>query len=132
MRKRYLPGALLAAMLFVAALPPVLSFSGCKSPAQGAYTTAQTVSISVEAGMGLWSKFVEQNHPGPAVESKVKMAYDAYRAADISLLEAGRAMVVSQTPGTDALTKWQAAESALTVSINNLFGLLKELGVKLP
>ena len=110
---------------------------GCKSPAQTSYVVAQTTTITVEAAMGLWGEYVAQKHPGVTVEQRVKTAYDHYRAADIALLTAGKAMLEAQTAGdatkqTAALTAWHEAEAALTASTGQVFALLRELGVKLP
>ncbi len=111
----------------------IASFSvsvGCKSPAQTVYVTAQTSTITVESAMGLWAEVVREKHPGPAVEQKVKDAYDAYRKADIALLSAGRALL--STPGDAEKNAWQQAEAALASSAGQLYSLLKDLGVHLP
>ncbi len=86
--------------------------------------------------MGLWNEYVGQKHPGPAVEQRVKDAYNHYRTADIALLTAGKAMLAAQTAGdvakqTAAQTAWHEAEAALTASSAQLVGLLRDLGVKL-
>lgn len=103
---------------------------GCKSPAQSAYVVGQTTTITVEAAMGLWSQYVSEKHPGPAVEQKVKNAYDNYRKADTLLLQTGKALLADSS--TTNSTAWSQAAAGLTASANDLFALLTSLGVKLP
>ena len=110
--------------------------TGCKSPAQTAYVVGQGTTITVEAAMGLWNQHVGEKHPGAAVEQRVKTAYDQYRAADIALLTAGKAMLEADAKGSAAQTTaskaWHEAEAALTASAGQVYSLLRELGVKLP
>ncbi len=109
---------------------------GCKTtPDRIAYETAQT-TITVETALQLWDTYVEQKHPGIEIETKVKAAYDKYRAADIALLKAGKAMLEAsaQEAGTqtpDAALAWQQAEAALAASWTDLIALLKSCGLKL-
>jgi hypothetical protein len=105
---------------------------GCKSAPQTAYVVGQTTTITVESAMGLWAAYVAQKHPSAATEQRVKTAYEQYQRADILLLQAGRAMLATQTPGTAALTNWQQAEAALAASAGQIYSLLTELGIKLP
>src|SRR6266568_5727795 len=105
------------------------SWQGCKSPPQTAYVVGQTTTITVEAAMGLWNEYVKQKHPGVAVEQRVKTAYDQYRAADIALLTAGKAMLEAQTSSdtakqTAAQKAWHEAEAALAVSSTQIYSLL--------
>lgn len=111
-------------------LTPVALVTGCKSAPKVAYTAAQATTITVEGAMGLWDKYVQEKHPGPVVESKVKSAYDSYRQADIVLLQAGKAVLQDQSKTNS--TAWSQAEAALTTSANDFYNLLKSIGVKLP
>lgn len=133
MRKSsYRPETPLVALVLGLALL-VIPFSltqGCKSAPKNAYVTANTATITVEAAMKLWDTYVSQQHPSVATEVKVKAAYDAYRAADIALLKAGKAMLEAQSDANT--TSWKQAEAALTASANDVYNLLKSLGVKLP
>jgi len=111
--------------------------SSCKSPPQTAYTVAQTSTITVEAAMGLWNQYVGEKHPGAPAELRVKTAFDQYRAADIALLTAGKAMLEAQKSSdaakqTSATKAWREAEAALTASAGQVYSLLRELGVQLP
>jgi hypothetical protein len=122
--------------LVVCLLAPV-PFTGCKSAPKAAFTVGQGTTITVEAAMGLWDKYLMQNHPGTNAEMRVRDAYNKYRKADIALLESGKAMLEAQTAGDAAkqsasLTAWQTAEAALTASANDVYALLKEIGVRLP
>lgn len=111
-------------------LAPVVLVTGCKSAPKVAYTAAQATTITVEGAMGLWDKYVQEKHPGPVVESKVKVAYDQYRAADIALLKAGKAVLEAQSePNT---TAWKQAEAALTAAANDFYKVIQSLGLKLP
>jgi len=118
---------LLIAAVLIGFLPLA---EGCKSAPKNAYVTANTASITVEAAMKLWDTYVAQQHPSVATELKVKAAYDAYRAADVALLKAGKAMLVEQSDANT--TSWKQAEAVLTASANDVYNLLKSLGVKLP
>jgi predicted lipoprotein len=116
---------------------PLAPLTGCKSAPKTAYATAQGTTITVEAAMGLWDKYVTQQHPSTNVEIRVRDAYNKYREADLALLRAGKAMLEAQTAGDAAkqsasLTAWQSAEAALTASANDVYALLKEIGVRLP
>jgi hypothetical protein len=112
------------------AVPLAIETVGCKSTPKAAYVTAQTAAATVEAAMGIWDKYVQDNHPGVAVETKVKAAYDQYRLADIALLKAGKAILEAQNAGNTSA--WKQAEAALVASANDLYNLLVSLGVKLP
>jgi hypothetical protein len=117
-------------LIALVSVPVAIQTSGCKSTPKAAYVTAQTATVTVEAALGLWDKYVQTNHPGVAVEAKVKAAYDQYRVADIALLKAGKAILEAQNAGNTSA--WKQAEAALVASANDLYNLLVSLGVKLP
>jgi len=107
-------------------------FIGCfTTPDRVAYTVGTGTTVTVEEALTLWDGYVQQRHPGPAVEQKVKAAFEKYQLADVALLKAGKAMLADPT-SADAQSAWQLGEAALAAAANDLYGLLKSSGLKLP
>ena len=113
-----------AALLFGAA--------GCKStPQQVAYQTAGTAIVSVDTAMNLWGAYVAANHPGAAVETKVKAAFDKYQAAMATVCDAGAIYSATGTTNAPAAAALNQAVASAGQSLLDLENLLTALGVKL-
>lgn len=89
------------------------------------YQTAKATAVTVESAMRAWGNYVAAFHPPASEETKVKMAYDRYRAAMLLVADAGKAYSEGVASG-DSLN---AAVQGVTASINDLVNLIESFGI---
>jgi hypothetical protein len=108
-------------MRFLLAIFVAILIAGCAgTPTQNAIKVSGGVVVSVDAGMKLWSTYVNEGHATQAQVDAVENAYNAYYAAALADKAAltyavGTTNVVDITAVSQSLA---AAESALTGLLN--------------
>lgn len=119
----------------------VLAFEGCKgTPNRVAYQSITVTRLSVSTAMGLFNVWVkDQTAKGvdtKPTEQKVKDAWEKWHAANLVVLDIGRANAVATSTNASGATGVSAAiEDAVanaTQYKTDLFNLLTQIGVNLP
>lgn len=120
------------ANLLLALCAASLFFTGCAgvTAQQAAYRGAATTAVSVDTAMKAWGVYVATYHPGPAVESQVKAAYEKYQAAMVIVCDAGKIYAASGTNSVASVKINQAIADA-GQDLIDLENLLTRFGVKL-
>jgi len=85
----------------------------------------------VDSAMKLWGAYVAANHPGAAVEIKVKAAFDKYQAEMAVVCDAGAIYSAAGTTNAPAAAALNQAMAGAGQSLLDLENLLTTLGVKL-
>lgn len=108
----------------------------CSSLLKTTQTTSSTAKITAEAAMRSWGRYVEQFHPSVAQELAVQKAFDTYKAAQLTMLDAAIAYSTSiastnaAAQGTAQL-KLDAAVAGISAALADLVKLLASYGVNL-
>jgi hypothetical protein len=109
---------------------------GCSSLLKTTQTTSSTAKVTAEAAMRSWGRYVEQFHPPVSQELAVQKAFDTYKAAQLTMLDAAIAYTttVGSTNAAAAGTaqlKLDAAVAGISAALADLLKLLAGYGVNL-
>jgi hypothetical protein len=105
---------------------------GCRNPETVAYKSSKTAHITATAALKAWRDYVAAKHPPVEQEKKVQAAWDTYKAAQLTLLDATKAyMAAGSPPPATAQQKFDQALVAGAAALADLIGLIQQLGVKL-
>lgn len=119
--------------LFVLAAGLVLP--ACSSVNKTTYSASATTALTVDAAMSAWGRYVAANHPGVAAETKVKNAFEHYKAAVVVLADAASGYLKSKDASGNATPQAQkefnAAVAGASAALGDLVALLQSYGVKL-
>lgn len=123
--------AIVASILL--ALTLTLPFTtGCAgtTPAKAAVNVSDSAKITVESALRAWDAYIVQYRPSLEKQRAVKNAYNKYKSAQITVLDA--AILVKTTTGNaDVETKLNAAITDAGVALADLVNLLRTYGVKI-
>lgn len=110
--------------VFIAALGLSASIVGCSTNSQqAAYKGVSGSDAAVRVAMIGWGSYVSAAHPAAATEQQVKNAFDAYRNAELAVIDASAALSTNggnTNTLTAAFIAEQAAQSDLVNLINSL------------
>lgn len=94
---------------------------GCTSTAPTiAYKGEVGANAAVVSAMTAWGSYVAIVHPGTNAEAQVKGYFDAYKAAELALIDATAAWAAQTPPPTNTPPAVIAAQTAVTGSASNL------------
>ncbi len=118
---------------WVGCLSGVLFFGGCKStPETIAYRTSKTAHITATAALHAWADYVAAKNPPVSQEKAVQAAWDKYRSAQLTLLDATKAYMSAGNPApASAQEKFDAALAAAGAALADLVQLIRGFGAKL-
>lgn len=131
------PFALVIPLVFTLFVAPVaLSVGGCSSAGKTAYRTTATASVTVDAAMSAWGRWVKDHKPSAESELKVKSAFETYQKAVSTVADTGAAYQrAKEKPNNPALpeaqVKFNAAIAAASAALADLTNLIVSLGVKI-
>ena len=107
--------------------------TGCKSSPQAVtYQVAATSSVTVETAIHAYDVFAGQGKTTPAMNARVKAAYERYQAAMAVVCDAGA--VYAATATTNAPSASAALQTAIVNAngtITDLVNLVRSFGVNL-
>jgi ABC-type glycerol-3-phosphate transport system substrate-binding protein len=117
---------------FLAVLGLLVGASGCSST-KGVYRASATAKVTADTVMTSWGHYVKQFHPPLEQETQVKMAFEQYQAAQLTVLNAAIAYRKAQDAGIN-LSKPQrdlnAAVALAASALSDLIGLVQRFGVR--
>lgn len=127
--KRALSVLLLSiAMLTWAFTPGCAIFKG-KPPEVVAVNASDAAKITVEAALKAWNDFIPVGKPSLEQQRRVKDAWQAYRTAQLALLDAALAYKQLSTPQTQL--QLNLASAAASQSLANVISLIRQYGAKI-
>lgn len=101
-----------------------LSFTACNTtPATIAYKGEVATDASVRSAMIGWGGYVALKHPGTNDEQRVKNAFNLYKQAQLTLIDATAALASNPTNATPV----QAAQNVVAAAQVNLVNLISAL-----
>lgn len=98
--------------------------SGCHStPSTIAYKGEVATDAAVRSAMVGWGAYVAAKHPGTNSEAKVRDAFNLYKQAQLTLIDATAAFASNPTNSTPV----QAATSVVVAAQANLVNLISSI-----
>lgn len=116
---------LAVALMFV---PGCAVFQG-KPPEVVAVNASDAAKITVEAALKAWNDFIPVGKPSQEQQRRVKDAWQAYRVAQLSLLDAAAAYKLAKNP--DNQLRLNLASAAASQSLANVISLIRQFGAKI-
>ncbi len=109
-----------------------LSWSACQSPERTAYRASKTAHITATAALKAWGDYVTAHKPPVDQERKVQKAFDTYKAAQLTLLDATKAyMEAGAQPPATAQERFEKALASAGSALSELIGLIQSFGGKI-
>lgn len=128
--------ALVFPLVFAFYVGPVALSTGCGTFGKNTYRATATATVTVDAAMSAWGRWVKEHKPPAESEIKVKNAFEKYQRSVTLVASAGSAYLkAKQTPGppglSEAQIKFNAAVAAASSALADLTNLILSFGVKL-
>lgn len=124
-------GWLIAVLIALGALSYAAT-SGCKTkPENVAYRTSGAAHVTAIAALKAWSDYVSLNHPPVEQEKKVQAAFDSYKKAQLTLLDATKAyMAAGLPPPATVQEKFDLALQSAGDALAELINLVQSFGAR--